>query len=86
MASRLDDVIAMRDTASDLSQRRAARLVEALQVAEQFLSEKAVITDELQRIRDLAAKSHDVPVVNADVVRELLKELMVRLKLVFSFF
>jgi hypothetical protein len=75
--SRLGDVIAMRDAAGEQCRQRAARLQEALRVAERFHGEITEISAEMHRIRDLAVRSHEIPVINADIVRQQLKDLQV---------
>jgi len=77
MLSCLNDVITMRDTAVEQSRQRATRLKEALEIAERFQGDINEILAEMNRIRDLAIRSHEIPVISADIVRQQLKDLQV---------
>lgn len=73
----LKDVAAMRDTAMEQSRQRASRLKEALEIAERFQGDVNEILAEMNRIQNLAVRSHEIPVTSAEIVRQQLIDLQV---------
>lgn len=84
--SRVGDVIAMRDAARERCRQRALRLKDALVVAERFHCELTEISAEMHRIRDLAIRSHELPAISADIVRQQLNDLQVITVQTFCYF
>lgn len=71
------EVTVMRDKAIESCRQRATRLEGTLQLAERFHGDVNEITGEMNRIKDLAIRSHEIPIISTEVVRQQLADLKV---------